>query len=364
MIAQNYLQGRFIIEALGSYPAELVDMLGINTETGEGANGTEVAILRALRLLRLLRVVRVSRELQAIYSDVLLRMESRLQTNLAAFHLIGPIIILIYVMHLLACFFNMISCASLLACPPPPPTSLTTTLPPMCDPRVEPRVEHRQYALDDLGYENSWVLIYEDGVALKGSLRQRYLISLYWASGTATGLGTGVLPANELEWVFVSGAHCVGVVVMGSVIGWIARAIEASQSPIDKMIELKTDVVKDITRWRAMPPELADHVIRFYSHYSRKHAGAVMDHERALLEALAVAPSLRREVLRHLLGKSVQLIPMFSREVASYATDEFQLNVDTLLKPIVYAQTPWPTPLTPRPHPSPLTLTLTPHPHP
>ena len=85
------------------------------------------------------------------------------------------------------------------------------------------------------------------------------------------------------------------------------------------MIELKTDVVKDITRWRAMPPELADHVIRFYSHYSRKHAAAVMDDERALLDALAVAPSLRREVLTHLLGKSVALIPLFSRDRVSYA---------------------------------------------
>ena len=32
------------------------------------------------------------------------------------------------------------------------------------------------------------------------------------------------------------------------------------------------DVIKDITRWRGMPPELADHVIRFYAHYARKHA--------------------------------------------------------------------------------------------
>ena len=74
-----------------------------------------------------------------------------------------------------------------------------------------------------------------------------------------------MLPSNEPEWVFVSCAHAVGVVVMGSVIGWIARAIEQSQSPIDKMIELKTDVVKDITRWRAMPPELADQATDYSS---------------------------------------------------------------------------------------------------
>ena len=98
---------------------------------------------------------------------------------------------------------------------------------------------------------------YDDGAAMI-SLRQRYLIALYWASGTSTGLGTGITPANEYEYAFVSCAHVLGVVIMGSVIGWIARAIESSQSPIEKMIEQKLDVIKDITRWRGMPPELSD----------------------------------------------------------------------------------------------------------
>ena len=140
-------------------------------------------------------------------------------------HLAGPMMILVYMMHLLACAF----------------------------------VATGQKALDD-GYEESWMSVYDGGKALEGTLTARYLIALYWASGTSTGLGTGVTPANEYEWLFVSGAHLMGVVVMGSVIGWIARAIESSQSPIEKMIESKTDVVKDITRWRGMPPELADNV--------------------------------------------------------------------------------------------------------
>ena len=93
MIMRNYLQGRFVIEFFGAYPAELVDLAGWEAEDD---NHTQVAVLRALRLLRLLRVVRVLRELQAIYADVLVRLESRLQTNLAGFHLAGPLIMLIY----------------------------------------------------------------------------------------------------------------------------------------------------------------------------------------------------------------------------------------------------------------------------
>lgn len=61
------------------------------------------------------------------------------------------------------------------------------------------------------------------------------------------------------------------------------------------MIESKTDVVKDITRWRAMPPELAASVVRFYAHYSRKEGPANV-YETELIEALSSAPSLRREV--------------------------------------------------------------------
>ena len=57
------------------------------------------------------------------------------------------------------------------------------------------------------------------------------------------------------------------------------------------VIELKTDVVKDITRWRAMPPELADHVIRFYSHYTRKEGPGSANYESELIEALMPAPA-------------------------------------------------------------------------
>ena len=297
MIAQNYFAWRFYIELPSAYPAELVDLMAVHFEWAMESKSW----FRLLRLLRLLRVVRVLRELNVIYAEVLLWFESRLQANLAAFHLAGPLTILVYLMHLLACSFVFAA-----------------------------------HAAQARGYEHSWMLDYDDGAANEGGLRQQYLIALYWASGTATGLGTGVVPANEIEWFFVSLAHCVGVVVMGSVIGSIAHSIEASQSPIEKMIEQKTDIVKDITRWRAMGPELADHVIRFYSHYSRKHHAALLHDEQALLESLTVAPALRREVLKHLLGKSVALIPLFSTEHASYATDEFQLAVDPILRPMVH----------------------------
>lgn len=120
----------------------------------------------------------------------------RWQANLAGFHLSGPLMMLIYLMHLLACAFIAVG--------------------------------HNARAY---GYEESWLSEYDGGAALEGGVRQQYLIALYWASGTSTGLGTGVLPCNEAEWLFVSCSHAIGVVVMGSVIGWIARSIESSQSP-------------------------------------------------------------------------------------------------------------------------------------
>lgn len=294
MIAQNYLAWRFYIELPSAYPAEIIDFIASYFEWE-----VDHTRLRLLRMMRLLRMVRVMRELRVIYGEVLLWFESRLQANLAAFHLVGPLTILVYLIHLLACSFTFVAKSAM-----------------------------------SRGYEESWMTTYDHGAALESSTRQQYLMALYWASGTATGLGTGVQPSNEIEWLFVSCAHIVGVVVMGSVIGSIAHSIEASASPIEKMIEQKTDIVKDITRWRAMPPELADSVIRFYSHYARKQSASLAD-ETALLDSLAVAPSLRREVLKHLLGRSVALIPMFTMDQALYATDEFQLAVDPMLRPVV-----------------------------
>jgi len=292
MITMHYVQGRFPFDVLGSYPAELIEVVAVRF----GVVLNSSPLLRASRLLRLLRVLRVLRELRAIFEELLITLESRFQSNLAAFHLIGPMCILIYLMHLLACSFVMVG----------------------------------QFSLDQ-GYEESWLTQYHEGKALSGTYYSRYLMALYWASGTTTGLGTAVLPENEWEWLFVSCAHAFGVVIMGSIIGWIARAIESSQSPIEKTIESKLEVVKDITRFRGMPPDLADHVIRFYSHYSRKHA---QFDEEDLIEALRLAPTLRREVLKHLLGKSVAVIPIF--EKPSYATDEFQLAVAPMLKPSVH----------------------------
>ena len=66
------------------------------------------------------------------------------------------------------------------------------------------------------------------------------------------------------------------------------------------MIESKTDIVKDITRWRAMPPNLAASVIRFYSHYTRKEGPGSGLYESELIDALTPAPALRREVTRRL----------------------------------------------------------------
>ena len=305
--------------------------------------------------------MRVLRELRALFEEALITLESQMQANLAWLHLFGPMVALIYVMHLLACRYTharvrdaymshthvIHTHTSRTHTSRTRHTHVTHTRHTHTHARTHART-HRirvhdasarsrsfvavaKKAIRD-GYESSWLIEYHDGDALDNPSRM-YVIALYWASGTSTGLGTAVIPANEYEWLFVSLAHAMGMVLMGSVIGWIGRVIENSQSPIEKMIDSKTDVVKDITRWRRMPPSLADQVIRFYGHYCRKHAAF---DEKELIEALGLAPSLRRDVFKHLLGQSVALVPMLSKP--KYATDEFQLAADQLqlLKPIIY----------------------------
>ena len=75
MIATKYLQGRFFIEALGAYPAELADLIWA-VSAGYSADAVtshlqgdhvhvvaeeQVAVLRAMRLLRLLRCAQPTR---------------------------------------------------------------------------------------------------------------------------------------------------------------------------------------------------------------------------------------------------------------------------------------------------------------
>ena len=191
MIRQNYFKGWFMIDCLSSVPFELIEAVDLALEKYMKArhemdvqefvadlefNTTDVftneeeeeanvlRVLRALRLVRMLRLLRLLRIQQ--YMDII---EDALHINLQVLHLVKVLSGVSYITHVLACAYYYVSIVSV------------------------------QY-----GYEDAWTTTHLPGDA---GVWTKYCAALFWASGTATGLGTSMYAENLYEvgvyWVLL-----------------------------------------------------------------------------------------------------------------------------------------------------------------
>ena len=118
----------------------------------------QVELVLHLRLLRLLRLVDVT--------DFMHKLEARFDLNLTYLNTLNMIFRLLYLAHLLGCFFFAVA-------------TVSTT---------------------HLGYETSWLTEYRGGEALEESLHGKYQLSVYWAIALLTTVGTEeIIPQNRLE---------------------------------------------------------------------------------------------------------------------------------------------------------------------
>jgi len=254
----------------------------------EGEDDFGMKLLRALRMVRLLRMLKLL-NIQR-YIDAL---EDAYGVNMQILKIFKMVAGLLYLMHLLGCFWYFVGTNG----------------------------EHEQ----------TWLTNYDDGSAVGAPTAVGYLYSIYWALTTLTTVGYGdITPANNSERYYALASLLIGALVFGYMLSSIGELL----GNIDKNavnLDAKLAEVKDFTRWHKMTPELAARVRKYYEYYyARKSA---MDEESILSH---LAPSLRREVVHHLLERTAARIPMFSLEYCSYASVELQLEVHPLLKPLVY----------------------------
>jgi len=292
MIAGNYMGSWFLIDALSSFPVELVDLYYVHVAEDGGEPSTGMKALRALRMVRLLRMLRLLKVQQ--YIDEL---EDRLGVNMQILQIVKMILGMLYLMHLLGCFWFYVGATS----------------------------------FSSGAHDTSWLHEYDGGSGLDAPTDIQYLYSVYWALTTLTTVGYGdITPTNDAERTYALASLLVGALVFGFMLSSIGDLV----SNVDKnaiKLDGKLDDVKDFTRWHKMPPDLAARVRKYFEvFYSRRSA---MDEEDILAN---LAPALRREAVRHMMSKTVARIPMFSDEYCDFATLSFQLEVHPLLKPLVY----------------------------
>ena len=291
MIRDNYVRGWFIIDLPSSFPTELVTMAvdalvayGVIASAGSddaNSSSSTLKVLRALRLVRLLRLLRLLKVQQHI--DAL---EDELQISLQSLQLVKVVFGLLYITHILGCFWFW-----------------TASMSP----------------------ESSWLTSYDDGSGLEADVWTQYLYSVYFTFTTLTTVGYGdVTPTNNDERIYALLCQLIGAFVFGYILSTVAELV-SNVDPNAVKIEEKLSEVRVYLRWHKFPSDLTSRVKRYYEFYfSRKSA---MD-EDAILAGLA--PSLRREVLTHLLNKSVGKFPVFKE-----LHNDLRLEVQPMLKPVV-----------------------------
>lgn len=265
-ILANYLSGWFWIDIASSFPFEDVEKLVYalrDQEMAEGSNSTSLKLLRALRLFRLVRLLKLLKLQQYIDS-----IEDKLSLNLQVLQIVKMVLGLIYLMHILGCFWFFVA--------------------------------------TNAGYTTTWLSEYDNGSGLSAPVDVQYLYAIYWALMTLTTVGYGdITPANNAERGYALFALLIGALIFG----WMLSAVGELIGSLDKggaRLQEKLDDVKEFTRWHQMPPELAARVRKYYEfYYSRQSA---MD-EDAILGNFA--PSLKHDVMAHLLAQSVGLIQFF-----------------------------------------------------
>ena len=296
-IRDDYLKFWFWIDASSSFPVEIVE-LAAKWHGGSEKDAARLGFLKMLRGLRLLRLLRLLKVFKLkMYMQIV---EERLRFNMQYLQLVKMVAGILYLMHLFGCGWFYLHL-------------------------VEYESARRN------GHEpHSWLTEYDDGAAVDADVWVQYLDSIYWALMTLTTVGYGdIIPVNDRERMYTLLCLLVGAIVFGFLLSTLGSLL-SNVDPTAVLIEEKLREVKEYLRWHGVPLELSLSVNRYFEYYYKRRTTA---DEEALLSALT--PSLQREVITHLLGKTVSRIPLFSSPKHSYVTLDFQLKVHPMLRPLV-----------------------------
>ena len=279
-IAARYLSGWFWIDAPSSVPVELLDSI----MEGEQGNLGLLRFLRMFRLLRLLRLLKIAEYVADI--------EEQYDINLTSLRIVQMLIKLIYLAHVLACFWF--------------------------------------YIADIAGLDEdipTWVSAYDHGSGIRAPPEVQYLYSLYWALTTLTTVGYGdILAQNNWERGYAIGALLIGALIFGYMLSSIGSLVSAMDRNA-ALGEDKMDAVKEYMRWRKLPLELTVRVRRYYEHFM--DAKTAFD-EQEILQTLT--PDLRFEIVHHVIKDNLHKLPLIKVLDRNAQVDFFMR-----LKPVSFA---------------------------
>ena len=250
-IASSYVRGWFWIDAPSSVPVELIALV-----VPQNDNLQLLRLLRALRLVRLLKLIKLQEHVD--------HLEEAWSVDLRFIRLVALCTKLFLVSHLQACAFFYVGQLS----------------------------------------DDGWVAQHSDGALVDAPVHTQYQVALYWAVTTMTTVGYGdVVPLTSSERSVVLVALAMTALVFAYMLSDVSDMV-FNMDRAASLVAQRLDEVKEYTRWRDLPRELAVRVQHYYAHYYEMR---LPFDEQDLLQGLN--PRLHEEVVRVILSQTIGKLP-------------------------------------------------------
>lgn len=176
VIALNYLKAWFWVDALSTFPFDLV----ASSASQSGSNISALRAIRALRLFRIFKLLRISKFHETM---------ENFRMNPHVVNLTVLIVSIFFIAHLFACIWHFIAL-----------------------------YQQRQGSVD------TWVDVFGFSTS---SIYDRYVASLYYVMVTMMTIGFGdIRPVTNNERIFAIGTMLTGGVVFGAMISRLATILE------------------------------------------------------------------------------------------------------------------------------------------
>lgn len=293
-IVARYLSGWFWIDFPSSIPLELMERYLEQANLKSEGISKMLPSLRALRLFRLVRLLRLLR-----IGDLMQRIEDHFGVDLSALRMVNTIILLLAFCHVLACIFY----AS---------------------------------AMMTEGVEKTWVTFFDNGYMLAEStpVFDAYIISYLWAIGLVCGQNTNITPESMTDRALSIAVYLLATLFFAYIIAVVTNQLN---SVVNDPRALALDNLSVFVRFHGIPhtgpSSLGE---RLKSYYDKFYASRSMVEEEEIIGNLT--PSLRDEVMDHLLEGTIRLCPLLHPPtVAEERLQKFQEFVYKQVKPVGYA---------------------------
>ncbi|GBG25384.1 Potassium voltage-gated channel subfamily H member 6 [Hondaea fermentalgiana] len=269
-IVVHYLRGWFLIDLASTLPFDHIVAALMHNDNASDVNSSlrSIKLIKFFRLVRLIKLVRLLK-LKKFGSSL----EGAFSLNPALQRLLKLLLQIIFICHLLACFWYFTS------------------------------------TLDDSSDDN-WVMAH--GLS-SDSIPTQYLASFYWTVATMMAVGYGDIHAvNDMERMYSIFVQVVGATCFGFIIANISAFLETFD-PRASAYRSRMDRLKQYMRDRDLPRKLQRRVRKYYDYVLSKES--IFDDANIL----AQLPShLTETVILHIHGHKARTINFLKYEDSSF----------------------------------------------